>query len=522
MTGESMSDKLSLIFDVGTQATRALIFDAQGNLVLVVKQSDELYISDSNQYAEKDCDKIWDNICKVSKEAKSKMGERWNHIVAVSVTSVRNSLVFLDKDCKPTRKAILWLDKREVDCPDKIPLFYRILYGIVGMKEVATVQRRTCYTNWVRVKQPDVWAKTDKVVMPAAYYTYKLTGKLIDSKAGQAAKFPYDYRHRRWMSKYAVNYPVFGCPREKMCDLAEPCTVEGYITQQASYESGIPVGVPVVASGADKACETFGVGAIDTSIASVSYGTAASIQLTTRKYVEPTPFMPAYTAVAPDRFNPEIQIFRGYWMVSWFREQFALHEQEEAKARGVIPEKVLDEKMESIPPGSKGLLVQPYWGPGLTTPEARGIMLGFSDMHTRHHMYRAIIEGIDFALLEGLENIERRAGCRVRRIALSGGGSASDAVCRIAADIFNREVYRVQTFETSGLGASMACFIATGIFKDREQAVKNMVHLKDRFLPDPANAALYRELYEKAYVKIYPSVRHIYNNLYHMNKKGKL
>ena len=185
-------------------------------------------------------------------------------------------------------------------------------------------------------------------------------------------------------------------------------------------------------------------------------------------------------------------------------------------------EQNVNQYMEKIPPGSKGLLVQPYWGPGLTTPEARGLMLGFSDMHTRHHMYRAIIEGIDFALLEGLENMERRAGIKVKRIALSGGGSSSDAVCQIAADIFGREVYRVQTFETSGLGASMACFIALGVFSGREEAVKNMVHLKDIFKPNAANAAVYRELYEKAYVKIYPSVRHIYFNIYNMNKNKKL
>ena len=514
--------ELALIFDVGTQATRALVFDTRGNPVLIVKKQGELYISDGSQQAEADCESIWRDMCSVSMQAKEKLGERWKDIVAVSVTSIRNSLVFLDKDCKPSRKAIFWLDKREVECPDKLPLFNRILYGIAGMKEVVNVQRRTSYTNWVRVNEPDVWAKTAKIVMPSAFYTYKLTGRLADSKAGQAAKFPYDYRRRTWMSTRGLTFPVFGTPVEKMCELVEPCTVIGRITARAAEESGIPEGIPVVASGADKACETFGVGAIDGTVASVSYGTAASVQITTKKYVEPTPFMPAYTAATPNRFNPEIQIFRGYWMVSWFREQFALHEQQEAKERGVIAEKVLDEYMEQIPPGSKGLLVQPYWGPGLTTPEARGLMMGFSDMHTRHHMYRAIVEGIDFALLEGLENMERRAGIKVKRIALSGGGSSSDAVCRIAADIFGRDVYRVQTFETSGLGASMACFIALGLFSGREEAVENMVHLKDIFSPDPKNAAIYRELYEKAYVKIYPSVRHIYFNIYNMNKNKKL
>ena len=243
--------ELALIFDVGTQATRALVFDTRGNPVLIVKKQGELYISDGSQQAEADCESIWRDMCSVSMQAKEKLGERWKDIVAVSVTSIRNSLVFLDKDCKPSRKAIFWLDKREVECPDKLPLFNRILYGIAGMKEVVNVQRRTCYTNWVRVNEPDVWAKTAKIVMPSAFYTYKLTGRLADSKAGQAAKFPYDYRRRTWMSTRGLTFPVFGTPVEKMCELVEPCTVIGRITARAAEERGEEVENTSAQNGAD-------------------------------------------------------------------------------------------------------------------------------------------------------------------------------------------------------------------------------------------------------------------------------
>ena len=506
--------ELALIFDVGTQATRALVFDTRGNPVLIVKKQGELYISDGSQQAEADCESIWRDMCSVSMQAKEKLGERWKDIVAVSVTSIRNSLVFLDKDCKPSRKAIFWLDKREVECPDKLPLFNRILYGIAGMKEVVNVQRRTCYTNWVRVNEPDVWAKTAKIVMPSAFYTYKLTGRLADSKAGQAAKFPYDYRRRTWMSTRGLTFPVFGTPVEKMCELVEPCTVIGRITARAAEESGIPEGIPVVASGADKACETFGVGAIDGTVASVSYGTAASVQITTKKYVEPTPFMPAYTAVAPNRFNPEIQIFRGYWMVSWFREQFALHEQQEAKERGVIAEKVLDEYMEQIPPGSKGLLVQPYWGPGLKTPQAKGVMIGFNDVHTRAHIYRAIIEGFGYALFEGLENLMRRTGNQVTRVAVSGGGSQSEIVCKIMADIIGMPVYKVQTYETSGLGCAVVAFATLGVYGSIEEASDAMVRVTKVYQPDAANHERYLQFYNRVYKKIYRCNLPVYNELY--------
>lgn len=109
-------------------------------------------------------------------------------------------------------------------------------------------------------------------------------------------------------------------------------------------------------------------------------------------------------------------------MVSWFKEQFSLHEKLEAEKLGISAEQLLDEKLSKIPVGSNGLLVQPYWGPGLKTPQAKGVMIGFNDVHTRNHVYRAIIEGVGYALFEGLENLMHRTKNRISRVAVAGGG----------------------------------------------------------------------------------------------------
>lgn len=511
-----------LVFDVGTQSTRALLFDSKGNLVEKIKKDEMPYISQNDNRAEKDPDESWAGICAVSRAMKEKAGKKWDNIVAVAVTSVRNSLFFLDKEKRPTRNAILWLDKREVICPDKMPFFNRFLYALAGMGETARVSRKTSYTNWVRVNEPEIWQKTDKIVMPTAWFNYKFTGRLADSKAGQAAKFPYNYRKRDWMTPRALNYPVFGCPVEKMCELVEPGEIIGYVTKECSLQTGIKQGIPLVATGADKACETIGNGCLSKNTASVSLGTAASVQITTDKYVEPETFMPAYTSVVKGKFNPEIQIFRGYWMVSWFKEQFALNEKIEAENKGVSAEKILDEKLQQIPIGSNGLILQPYWGPGLKTPQAKGIVLGFSDVHTRIHVYRAIIEGIGYALFDGLENIQRRARCTIDRVAVSGGGSQSDIICKITADIMGRDVYRVQTFETSGLGCAIVCFTTLGYYNGFEEAVKNMVRVKDVFKPDKQNHDKYMQYFYKVYKKIYERNLPIYNELYKMMQNDRL
>lgn len=515
------SNPLILVFDIGTQSTRALLFDKKGNIVEKVKHEEPPYVSQNDNRAEKNPDECWEGICTVSRAMKQAVGKRWDDIVGVSATSIRNSLFFLDKDCRPTRNAILWLDKREVICPDKMPMFNRFLYALVGMGETARVSRKTSYTNWVRVNQPDVWEKTAKVVMPSAWYNFKFTGRLADSKAGQAAKFPYNYKKRDWMTERALNFPVFGCPVQKMCELVNPGDIIGYITKECSEQTLIKEGLPFIATGADKACETVGNGCLGTDVASVSLGTAASVEITTDKYVEPETFMPAYTSVINGKFNPEIQIFRGYWMVSWFKEQFALNEKIEAEKLGVSAEKLLDEKLLSIPVGSNGLIIQPYWGPGLKTPQAKGIMLGFNDVHTRLHVYRAIIEGLGYALFDGLENLQRRARNRIKRVAVSGGGSQSDIVCQITADIMGREVYRVQTYETSGLGCAIVCFNTLGYYDSFESAVKNMVRESKTFVPNQENHEKYMLYYNRVYKKIYDKNVPIYNELYKILEKDR-
>lgn len=89
----------------------------------------------------------------------------------------------------------------------------------------------------------------------------------------------------------------------------------------------------------------------------------------------------------------------------------------EAEIEHLAVEEVLNRKMLAIPPGSEGLILQPYWGPGLRRPEARGAIIGFSDVHTRVHMYRAIVEGIAFALRDGLEGIENGNIIRLKKFA---------------------------------------------------------------------------------------------------------
>lgn len=509
-----MENRCVLSIDCGTQSVRGLIFDDNGHLVAKHKVEFEPYESPAPGYAEHPAEEYWRDACSALQALKQESPEAWARIAAVAVTTQRDTVVALDANGVPVRPAIVWLDQRMARCEKPMPLADRLQFKLVGMTTAVEIARRKGKDNWIAENEPELWARTSKWLLLSGYFSFRLTGRYVDSVASQIGHIPLDYHTRNWpRSDNTWRWHMSSARRGQMPELVEAGEQMGTVSARAALETGIPEGIPVIAAGSDKGCETLGVGCIDETSVSLSFGTTATAQTTSRRYFEPIPFMPPYPASIRNRYNPEVEIFRGYWMVSWFKKEFANREVMEAEQRGVLPEVVLDEHLDDVPPGSQGLMLQPYWSPGLTMPEAKGAMIGFGDVHTRAHMYRAIIEGIGYDLLQGVERIEHKSGKKATRIMVSGGGSQSDAVCQITADMFNRPVVRSETYETSGLGAAINGFIGIGVYATHEEAVQKMVHWDSTFLPHPAAARVYRELYERVYKRIYPTLRPLYREI---------
>ena len=331
----------------------------------------------------------------------------------------------------------------------------------------------------------------------------------------QVGYLPFDFKRHDWARGWDWKWRALAAKREQMPDLVPVGAVLGPLTREAAEATGFPAGLPVVAGAADKACEILGAGAIAPDVGAISYGTTATINVTMPRYLEATPLIPPYPAALPGKFIAEVQIFRGFWMVNWFKQQFGHPEVAAAFAEGVTPEALFDRLVKDAPPGSDGLMLQPYWTPGVRTPgpEARGAVIGFTDRHTRAHLFRAILEGLAYALREGCERIEARTRVPVTSLRVSGGGSQSNAAMQATADIFNRPTSRPHTFETSGLGAAIIGAVGLGLHRDFSAAVGEMTRLGETFEPDPGNAALYDELYRRVYKPMYGRLAPLYREL---------
>jgi sugar (pentulose or hexulose) kinase len=295
----------------------------------------------------------------------------------------------------------------------------------------------------------------------------------------------------------------------------KPAEKMGTISKKASRETGIPFGVPVIAAAADKACEVLGSGCLTPDIACLSYGTTATVETTNKKYVEVVPFFPPFPSAVPGAYNTEVMIYRGYWMVSWFKKEFGLREQEIAKKRRIAPESLFDELIRAIPPASMGLMLQPYWSPGVKIPgpEAKGAIIGFGDVHTRAHIYRAILEGLAYALKEGTIRTENKNRIKIDRLRVSGGGSQSNVAMQITADIFDLPAERPRTFETSALGAAIDAAVGLKLYPDFKSAVASMTGIRDTFVPIPKNRDIYKAIYERVYLKLYDRVKPLYDEI---------
>ena len=202
-------------------------------------------------------------------------------------------------------------------------------------------------------------------------------------------------------------------------------------------------------------------------------------------------------------------------MVSWFLEQFGEAERRQAAEQGVPAETLLDELLAQTEPGAGGLVLQPFWNPvlGETGPEGRGSIIGFKDFHTRAHVYRALIEGLAFALRSGKERIERRTKTPISCIRLSGGGAQSDQVAQIVADVLNLPVERFDDCEASGRGAAMVGAAAMGWYPCAEAACLAMVGEAERVEPNQHAAGRYSRIYEQTYSRLYPTLKSIFSSI---------
>jgi sugar (pentulose or hexulose) kinase len=513
-------EKLFAVIDAGTQNVKAFVINEKGAVLTKAIFPTVPYFSSEVDFAEQDALSYLTLVKKAMKAAVKDIPK--DKIIGVAITTHRSTIIPVDKNGVPVRPAITWLDERKTEGLKLPGGVTGLIIKLLGQGYTLNEYQRRSKFNWMRVNEPENYKKTYKFLTTSSYIFHALTGDFKDSYSMIVGLFPIDLKGLRWHPNRII-YDVFGVKRRKLPALVSPAEVAGVVSEKGAEEFGLRAGLPVIIGAGDKQSELLASGGVSSDILEISYGTAAVAEVLSDRFVEHARrYFFTWGSAIPNKWVLEAFVGRGYWMLSWFSREFARHKVEEAKKRGVSAEDLLDKELSDVPPGSDGLMLQPYWAPFAFDPSSKGAIIGFSGIHTRAHIYRAIIEGIAFELRRVLEIIKQYSGLSPKEIRIGGGGSRCDEILRITADIFNLPVRRIHTEFLSALGAAIDAAVALKVYPDFESAVTAMSHPREVFYPNQENVRVYNALYNDVYKEIYPSLKKLYHKIDNIVKFKKL
>jgi xylulokinase len=155
-----------------------------------------------------------------------------------------------------------------------------------------------------------------------------------------------------------------------------------------------------------------------------------------------------------------------------------------------------------------GILVLPHFA-GAATPYmdvgAKGAVVGLTVGHTTADLYRAMMEGVVYEMMLNMEHLEA-AGIRPKRLRATGGGASSKVWMQMKADMLNLPITSLGSAEAGAAGCAMMAGIASGVFKDLEEASKALITEKATYYPRKEQYEAYHKHYER-YRKLYDAVR---------------
>ena len=462
-----MPGKYIIGVDGGSQSSKVVIFDLEGAIVCQGRQALRPMLRPRVGIVEHPDDDLWDSITTASRQAMARFTGEPRDIVAVGLCTIRCERAFLKADGSLASPVISWMDTRA-----SLP--------------------------YVR-QNPE----TAYVTTSSGYITHRFTGRFRDCAANNIeGQWPIDSDTWQWSEDPTV-LERWSIPQEMLFELQMPGEIAGYVTPEAAAASGIPAGIPVVATANDKAVEALGAGALDETTALVSLGTYVSAMVHGHENRKTASAFWTNFACIPHKYLYESYgIRRGMWTLTWFLDLLGNEFAAAAAAAGISRELLLEHEAEKVDPGSDGLMTVLDWLAPDDKPYRKGVMVGFDARHTRGHVCRSIIEAIALTMKNRVDDMCAELDITLKNIVISGGGAASDLFMCIFADVFEIPSSRSSSSGGASLGAAICAAVATGIHPDFETATARMKSRRVSFAPDPANSSVYRRMNDTVYQNI--------------------
>jgi xylulokinase len=492
--------------DIGTSGTKTLAMNERGT---ILAEATSLYSSYHPKplWSEQNPDDWWQATVKtvraVVKAAKLKPAD----VKAIGLSGQMHGSVFLDKQDRVIRPALLWNDQRTAAECDELE------QRAGGRSELIRMVANPALTGftapkilWLRNREPKNFAKTVKILLPKDDVRRRMTGEYATDVSDASGMLLLDVAKRDWSTELLNKLEL---DRNLLAKCYESEDVTGNLTRESAKQLGLSTDCVVVGGAGDCAAGAVGNGIVSRGTLSTSIGTSG-IMFVHSDTVEVDP---------QGRLHTFCHAVRGKWHMmgvslsgggcfQWFRNQLCQAEIAAMKRTKVDPYSTLSAEAGKIQPGSEGLFFLPYLSGERTPhadPDARACFIGLTLAHTRGHMVRAIMEGVSYAMRDSLEIIQNLQ-VPVRQIRGSGGGSKNPLWRQIQADVFGQKLATINAEEGPAFGVALLAAVGAGAYKNVEEACTATIRVVKETPPNKA-AKKYHDAAFPTYQSLYRSLK---------------
>lgn len=493
--------------DIGTSGTKTLAIDERGRILAQATAEYPCY-APKPLWSEQEPDDWWKAVVSTVREVMQKGKLKPADVKGIGLSGQMHGSVFLDKQDRVIRRALLWNDQRTTaECAE-------IEERAGGRKKLIKMVANPALTGftapkilWLRNHEPKNFAKLAKVLLPKDDVRRRLTGEYATEVSDASGMLLLDVAKRAWskplLSKLELDESLLG-----RCYESEEVT--GTLTNAAAEELGLTTDCKVVGGAGDCAAGAVGNGIVNSGVLSTSIGTSGVMFVHSDEVkIDPEGRVHTFCHAVRGKWHLMGVTLSAGGSLQWFRNALCQELHSEAKKKGLEPYDLLTKEAAAVAAGSEGLYFLPYLSGERTPhadPNARGCFIGLTLAHGRGHMVRSVMEGVTHSLRDSLE-IFRELKIPVKQIRASGGGSRSPLWRQIQADVFGQKVVTLNAEEGPAYGVALLAAVGCGAFKNIQEACAATIRVEKETPP------------QKPAVKTYDAAFPIYQRLYESLKK---
>ena len=469
--------------DLGTSSLKALVLDVDGSIVGTGSAPYPL-LTPQPGWAEAEPEAWWGAAAIAVPEA---AGVHASDIAAIGLSGQMHGVVLSDELGQALRPAIIWADSRarkQLATYRKLsPELRRTLANPIatGMAGPTLL--------WLKEHERQLYRRAQWALQPKDWLRLRMIHEAATEPSDASATLLYDMATDYWAKDLLE---ALDLRLDFLAPIRESVEICGILTASAAEHLGVRPNLPVVGGAADAAAAAIAGGLLDPGPVQLTIGSGAQVVAPRdRLAVDSTARTHLYRAAAPDRWYAMAAMQNAGIALEWVRTMLRASWDE-----------VYDEAF-AVAPGAEGLLFLPYLTGERTPyfdPDARGAWIGLRLVHTRGHLLRAALEGVAFAVRQGVEAL-LATGVPATELRLAGGGTFDPRWRQLLADVLEQPLLATATSSASSLGAALLAGVGFGAWPDAKRVAALAAPPTLVATPGPSSEAYvepylrYRQLY---------------------------